>query len=273
MNHFTNILSTLFGYLAKCNFPTAIQSKINAFYGSLFKIDLSDFEPMSSYKNLNALFTRKLTSPRKIDDSPKSIISPCDGLITQFGKIADNQALQIKGQSYRINDFLTIHSFFDKDKGASFDGGDYINFYLSPKDYHCYHAPCDMVVHKAIHIPGALFPVNLKYLNKKERLFIRNERVILECSQPSTDKILYLVFVGALNVGGMKFGFDEQITTNKDDAIKQYHYDNVKISKGAYLGNFEMGSTIIWISQKGLISPQLQTMQTVRFGDVIGAMA
>jgi transcription antitermination factor NusG len=95
-----------------------------------------------------------------------------------------------------------------------------MNFYLSPKDYHRYHAPCDFKLLKLIHVPGKLYPVNLKYLKKEFELFVQNERVILECERDG--KIFYMVFVGALNVGQMVFEFENRVETNTNVKERTY---------------------------------------------------
>ena len=60
-----------------------------------------------------------------------------------------------------------------------------------------------------------------------------------------------LFFVGALNVGKMKFSFDERIQTNVVANFTQiYEYKNLHIKKGDHLGNFELGSTIVILSKK-----------------------
>ena len=63
--------------------------------------------------------------------------------------------------------------------------------------------------------------------------------------------ITILFFVGALNVGKMKFSFDERIQTNAMANFTQiYEYENLHIKKGERLGNFELGSTIVILSEK-----------------------
>lgn len=268
MRHITNVISTIFGHFAKIRFPYIIQIQINKIYTKIFDIDFSEFSDINSYKSLNELFTRKLIIKRKIPTSEKDIISPCDSLITQAGKINNLTAMQVKGREYSIRNFLTRNSAFYEKFSSRFEGGDYINFYLSPRDYHCYHAPCDLKITKSIHISGKLFPVNLKFLHKKDELFCNNERVILECFS-TKGQIIYIVFVGALNVGQMKFKFDDRLSTNIVNSQSIFHYDDIELKKGDFIGNFEMGSTIVLITQKGFLSPTIKTNDSVKFADVI----
>jgi hypothetical protein len=143
-----------------------------------------------------------------------------------------------------------------------------MNFYLSPKDYHRYHAPVDFKLKKLIHVPGKLYPVNLKYLNKEFELFVQNERVVLECEKDG--KIFYMVFVGALNVGQMVFEFEPRVETNKDTKeIKVYTYENIEISKADCLGYFKMGSTVVMIWEKDFVVLENLLNQNVKFGQKI----
>ncbi len=263
----TSLISRLFGKFASTKFPAFLQHAINKSYVGLMHVDLSDFLKANEYKSLNALFTRKLIRHREFNKSKDSFIYPCDGFITQCGTVEEGTALQIKGFSYKISGLLS-EKISDELK-AKLEGGKYINFYLSPKDYHRYHVPIDMRVHKAIHIPGKLYPVNFTWLKKIPNLFIENERVVLECSSES-GKLFYMVFVGALNVGKMDFVFDDRIKTNsKKDYVTYYEYGDVFLKKGDELGKFEMGSTIVMFFEKDFVNLTCQFGSHVKFGDLV----
>ena len=111
-------------------------------------LDMREFKHSRYYKSLNDLFTRELILKREIDKSSDSIISPTDSLITECGRLRDIVALQIKGMEYSVEELLT---FYCTDNFEEIKDGDFMNFYLSPKDYHRYHAPCDFKLKKLIH--------------------------------------------------------------------------------------------------------------------------
>ena len=96
-----NAISHYFGVLCAKKFPRAIQNFINKSYVNYFKIDLSEFLPASNYDSLNALFTRSLNQPRKLDEG---FISPSDGKIFYAGKGAHNQAFSIKNCDYNVKE-------------------------------------------------------------------------------------------------------------------------------------------------------------------------
>ncbi|RXK13568.1 phosphatidylserine decarboxylase [Halarcobacter mediterraneus] len=263
--HITNIISQYFGKFAKTEFPSFFQKIINGVYAKIFKLDLSEFRGAKYYKSLTDLFTRELAIAREIDEDKEVFISPTDSLITQCGNLDEDLALQIKGMEYSFEELLTYNcaNNFDKLKN-----GTYMNFYLSPRDYHRYHAPCDFEVKKLIHIPGKLYPVNLKYLNKQIDLFAENERVILECIHE--EKLFYMVFVGALNVGQMVFEFEPKVETNtKIRDIQIYDYEEKFLKKGDCLGYFKMGSTVVMFWEKGFVELENLLGQSIKYGQGI----
>lgn len=149
----------------------------------------------------------------------------------------------------------------------------YANIYLSPRDYHHYHAPCDLSVTEALYIPADLYSVAKKLLLKIPNLYAKNERVILKCKMRNGG-ILWMVFVGALNVGKMRFDFDARIQTNacasRSEAL--YEYENLNFKKGDHLGNFELGSTIVLVAQSEFLKFSVSSEIAVKFSQKIGEL-
>lgn len=263
--HITNLISQYFGKFATKEFPSPIQRFINNAYAKIMKLDLKEFKSAKHYKSLNELFTREFIIKREINGDKNIFISPTDSLITECGKLKDDIALQIKGMEYGVEELLT---YYCSENFEKIKDGEFMNFYLSPKDYHRYHAPVDFKLKRLIHVPGKLYPVNLKYLNKEFELFVQNERVILECE--SENKIFYMVFVGALNVGQMVFEFEKSVETNRDTTqIKVYNYENIEISKADCLGYFKMGSTVVMIWEKDFVQLEDLLNKDVKYGQKI----
>ena len=264
--HLTNRFSQYFGRFADTEFPAPIQNIINTLYVKLMGLDMGEFAAPSTYPSLNKLFTRTLARPRPFDKDESLMISPCDAMITAAGKLEGNIGLQIKGMHYSVDELL---EGIDEKDILALHHGEYINFYLSPRDYHRYHAPLDMTIEKAVHVPGKLYPVNTRYLNKQDNLFIENERVILQC----TDKHLrrfYLVFVGALNVGRIILDHYPELATNASLEMQTYESGDIPVKKGDDLGRFEMGSTIVALFPEKMIAQELGVGEHVRFAQTIG---
>jgi len=264
---FTNSISRIFGKFASKEFSKPVQNIINRGYVKFLGLDMSDFQKPDSYKTLNKLFTRKLQKDREFSKDNLYFISPTDSLVTQFGKIENSLALQIKGMEYSVQKLLGDD--VDKDVVSNLEGGDFMNFYLSPKDYHHYHMPYSAKVKKVTHFTGKLYPVNIKYLNKQVELFVENERVVLECETES-GKTFFMVLVGALNVGEMVLHFEPKIETNRvGGESKIYNYQNIFIEKGEDLGFFKMGSTVLILSEKDFLKPNLKVFEKVKFGQTV----
>ncbi|WP_120946089.1 MULTISPECIES: phosphatidylserine decarboxylase [Helicobacter] len=260
----SNTASRLFGKFAHCAFPTPLQKLINKIYTKLFKIDLSDFAPLESYPTLNALFTRELKNPRPLDQTPHALLCPCDGVLKECGRVQEGQALQIKGMPYLVGALL----------GSQLEKSyNYFNLYLSPKDYHRFHAPCDLQIIETRHFSGLLFPVNESALQKHPHLFVCNERVVVVAQDPR-GALLYFVAVGALNVGQIVLNFDPNIHTNAPTnpplSIKAYD-PPIALAKGAELGRFEMGSTIV-LFVRGCSLPKESLYHKARYGEFLGAL-
>ena len=84
------------------------------------------------------------------------------------------------------------------------------------------------------------------------------------------EKIIYMVFVGALNVGKIKFNFDKRIQTNiKKDDITTYQYADTFLKKGEELGRFEMGSTIVMFFEKDMVELTKSRMTQVKFSETV----
>ena len=255
-----NIASRYFGKFASYAFATKIQKIINSTYVKIFDIDLREFQSVQSYPTLNALFTRELRVKREFDTSPKTLISPCDSLIMEQGNVQNNSALQIKGMVYCVSELLGE---------VLGEGYFYTNYYLSPRDYHRYHAPCDMWVEEVRYFAGELLPVNRPSLLKNHNLFIRNERVVVVAKDNKGNKMFY-VAVGALNVGQMVLNFEPRVQTNKKANINtSYTYSEpIFVAKGEEMGMFKMGSTILTFQRD--YTPLTHIGEKVRFGDSVG---
>ena len=270
MAHYSNWISQQFGRFASKTFTPWFQKIINRTYVRLMDLEMCEFERAESYQSLNALFTRHLKAPRTFSSDASDMIAPCDALVSERAQIDGALAMQIKGMHYNVDALLGTE--IDEASRKRVRGGDYINFYLSPRDYHRYHIPCDTQILKAVYIPGKLYPVNMPALRNIASLFVENERVVLECE--SAGKRFFMVMVGALNVGKMQIAFEPQIQTNATvDTVQCYTYENLWQSKGDDFGCFEMGSTIVILSEKGLFEYQVSCGEKVRYGETIATIA
>ena len=267
--HYTSVISQVFGKFASKRFSPQIQNLINSSYVKLMKLDMGEFDNVSSYPTLNALFTRELKQDRVLPSDEDIIISGVDARITEFGVIKDSTSYQIKGMSYKIDE---LFGEYHQDVIKELEDGEFVNYYLSPKDYHRYHSPMKLQVLSATHIPGKLYPVNFPLLRNKANLFIENERVVLEC-RDTKGRVHILVLVGALNVGKMVVTFEPNIQTNSDITTPQhYEYEDLWMDRGEMFGYFMMGSTILTFSQKDSTKHQIALNQKTSYGMSVGKL-
>ncbi len=268
--HITSLISQNFGKFASKEFPRWFQKIVNSSYVGLMGLDMSDFHASSSYKSLNALFTRRLREKREFSLDGDDFISPCDSFISECGVMEEDYALQIKGMRYKCDDF--IGSEFTQEEKNQMHDGTFLNFYLSPKDYHRYHIPINLKVLKAVHVPGKFYPVNMPSLKKRLNLFIENERVVIHC-ETSSGKRFFMILVSALNVGVMQVNFEPLIQTNAIATTPQaYEFKDLHLNKGDDFGCFEMGSTIILIAEKGMLELDVKAGDNVKFAQTVAKL-
>jgi phosphatidylserine decarboxylase len=81
------------------------------------------------------LYARPAPDARPLADA--DFICPVDGRISQFGAIDDDQIFQAKGHNFSTT------ALVGGELAAQFRNGSFANLYLSPRDYHRIHMPCD----------------------------------------------------------------------------------------------------------------------------------
>ena len=195
---------------------------------------------LADYEHFNAFFTRALREgARPIHAAPEAIVSPADGIISQFGEIDDGELIQAKGVHYSAAQLLGCDA-----SAEHYRGGEFATVYLSPRDYHRVHMPCDGKLVRSRYIPGELFSVNEKTATGLANLFVRNERLV--CEFDSERGPFALVLVGAMLVAGIEtvWGGDEQPGPG---AVRERDHsaENHTFARGDEIGRFKFGSTVI----------------------------
>lgn len=259
-------ISKICGILANLQLPACLQRLVNRAFVAAFKIDLSEHEPPHHYASLNELFTRSLVRPRDVDLGANTLIAPSDGTLLASGLVAHNQALQVKGISYSISAFLA--QSLEPQELQNLEGMRFFNFYLSPRDYHRFHAPTDLQIVSIAYCDGNLCSVRPCILAKAP-VFVSNERVILKALNKHNN-LLFFVAVGAFNVGKILIYAEPRIHTNAARGATIYHYDTpLFIQKAQELGQFQMGSSIVLFAHA---SCEFYDNAIVRFGQRIGCL-
>ncbi len=142
-----------------------------------YKVDMKEAQKpdTASYRTFNEFFVRPLRDEvRPIDTNPNVLVMPADGVISQLGKIEEDKILQAKGHNYSLEALLAGNYLM----ADLFRNGTFVTTYLSPRDYHRVHMPCNGILREMIYVPGNLFSVNHLTAQNVPNLFARNERVI-----------------------------------------------------------------------------------------------
>ena len=202
----------------------------------------------ASYASFNEFFTRPLREGvRPIAEA--DFVCPVDGAISQFGPIEFDQVFQAKGHFYSTTALVGG----DRALAARFENGDFATIYLSPRDYHRIHMPCAGRLVQMIYVPGELFSVNPATARGVPGLFARNERVV--CVFEGEFGPFVMVLVGATIVGSMATVWHGVVNPPRrpDIAKRSYAEGEVVLDKGAEMGRFLLGSTVVMLFPKGAL--------------------
>jgi phosphatidylserine decarboxylase len=220
--------------------------------GSLAGVDWSEskIEDIADFEHFNAFFTRELKPDlRPVDEDPHALVCPCDGRISECGRITTDRILQAKGRHF------TVRSLLANDPASiEFNNGFFHTIYLSPRDYHRVHMPADGRLQRMIHIPGRLFSVAPYTVRQVPDLFARNERVA--CIFETANGPMALVLVGAMLVSSMETTWSGVVTPPYGHRIQHGDWSrhNIVLARGEEMGRFNMGSTVILLLPPGAVS-------------------
>jgi phosphatidylserine decarboxylase len=223
---------------------------------------------IGSYKSFNDFFTRPLKAGARPLASA-DFVCPVDGAISQFGAIDDHHILQAKGHRFSTTQLVGG----DDRLAAQFRHGSFANLYLSPKDYHRLHMPCDGKLARMIYVPGALFSVNPTTARGVPNLFARNERVVCVFESPDHGPFV-MVLVGATIVGSMATVWHGVVNPKRTNKVSEWSYadQDILLRKGEEMGRFLLGSTIVMLFRQGAIAfnEQWAPERPVRLGERMG---
>ncbi|AKU21455.1 archaetidylserine decarboxylase [Massilia sp. NR 4-1] len=219
---------------------------------------------IASYHSFNDFFTRAL-KPGARPLAEADLVCPVDGRISQFGAIEDDQIFQAKG--HRFSTTALVGG--DRALAAHFQHGSFANLYLSPRDYHRIHMPCDGKLTRMIYVPGELFSVNPTTARGIPGLFARNERVV--CVFETAVGPFVMTLVGATIVGSMATVWHGVVNPPRQPDVCEWTYadQNIVLKKGEELGRFLLGSTVVMLFPKDTLhfNAQWQPAGPVRLGE------
>ncbi len=242
-----------------------------------FRVTLDEaLEPdAGAFADFNAFFTRALKpGARPVAPGDRTVCCPVDGAVSQIGLAEADTLLQAKGRTFSLTALLGG----DPERARPFQGGAFATLYLSPRDYHRIHLPLAGQLRAMVHIPGKLFSVSPLTTRMVPELFARNERVVTLFDTLAGP--MALVLVGAINVSSIETVWAGTITPPLGTTIRHWSYPPngdgaVRLDKGAELGRFNMGSTVILLFGRGAArwEAEIRPGAAVRMGQRLGKVA
>lgn len=269
------LLTRLTYRLTRVRLPWFKNGLIRAFVRG-FQVNLEEaLEPdPRAYPDFNAFFTRALKpEARPVAVGDGVVCCPVDGAVSQIGVAASESLLQAKGRTFSLTALLGGNA----ERARPFQDGSFATLYLSPRDYHRIHMPLAGQLQAMVHVPGKLFSVSPLTARTIPNLFARNERVITLFETSAGP--MAVVLVGAINVASMETVWAGAITPPLGAAIREWTYPSsgegaVRLAKGAELGRFNMGSTVIVLFGKAAVcwEPTIAASATVQMGQPLGSL-
>ena len=236
-----------------------------------YKVDMKEAQKpdTAAYRTFNDFFVRPLRDDvRPLNTDPNVLVMPADGVISQLGAIEDDKILQAKGHNYTLEALLAGNY----QMADLFRNGSFATTYLSPRDYHRVHMPCNGILREMIYVPGDLYSVNPLTARNIPNLFARNERVI--CYFDTEFGPMAQILVGATIVGSIETAWSGTVTPPREGVIKRWSFPGadaegaVVLLKGQEMGRFKLGSTVINLFAPGRIklAESLEAESKTRLG-------
>ncbi|WP_392566829.1 archaetidylserine decarboxylase [Utexia brackfieldae] len=262
------LLTQFFGCLASKHLGVVTTWMIKGF-AKLYKVNMHEASEKNpeKYRTFNDFFARQLAqNMRPIAEDEKAVVMPADGMISQFGRIEAGHLIQAKGHTYSLASLLACNT----PMVDALQNGHYMTTYLSPRDYHRVHMPCDGILREMIYVPGSLFSVNQATTATIPNIFARNERVI--CYFETEYGPMVQVLVGATIVGSIEVSWQGVVTPPRDGVLKSWQYEDVRLAKGDDMGCFKLGSTVITLFAENSMTfaDKIEVGMQTRVGQAFG---
>jgi len=215
-----------------------------------------------TFTSVHDCFIRELKPEcRPVDPRADVLISPCDAIVGAHGTIEGPTIFQAKGFPYRLEDLLA-----DRDLVERYRCGRYVTLRLTPSMYHRFHAPADCRVRSITYISGDTWNVDPIAVERIERVYCRNERVVIDTRLNASSEHVTMVPVAAILVASIRLHCLD-VTMNLRYRGPNRIACDARFRKGDEMGYFHHGSTIVLFGTRGLaLCDSIRQGAVVRMG-------
>ena len=253
-------LTRFMGWFSKVEQPLVRNASI-AVWRLFSDLDLSEAKK-THFKSMHDCFIRELKDgARPVDPDPNVLVSPCDAIVGASGAVAGTEVIQAKGFPYTLQDLLGAGGLVE-----TYRDGCYVTLRLTSSMYHRFHAPHDCRVERVTYVSGDTWNVNPIALKRIEKLFCKNERVIIETRLGSGGYPVTLVPVAAILVASIRLHCLDVLLHLQHRGPNVFTCD-APFAKGQEMGWFEHGSTIVVFAPNGFsLADSVAEGTTIRVG-------
>ncbi len=257
------------GVMAYINYEMPLGTKITG--GNRFVeetgVDINEFyDSIESLDSARKFFERKIRywECRPMNEDTAVIVSPADSRMI-IGSFSQDSMLFLKEKFFSYDELLGDRSNWK----ATFRGGDYAVFRLTPDKYHWNHSPVSGVVEDIYEIDGAYNSCNPGAVVAVSELYSKNKRVVtvINTDVEGGTRVgrVVMIEVVALMIGGIKQCYSEERYDTPVD-LKPGMF----IKKGQPKSLYRPGSSVdVLIFEKGKVQFCEDLVKNSRRSDVM----
>lgn len=178
-------------------------------------------KPITEYKCLNDFFSRRYADPPAMGES--AIVSPACSTITIHSDNEEFTRLVVKGCDYALKD-VGLYPTEDLD---AYSKNHVVLGYLSPKDYHRFHAPFSGTCIRCTMEDAEVDSASVKFFGGRFNILNKNKRLIVVLEDKQKRRVA-MVIIGGIGVNTIEY----------DKTIQ-----GKWVEKGTDLGTFRAGGS------------------------------
>jgi phosphatidylserine decarboxylase len=256
-------LTRFMGWFSQRTNPLVRDLSIAA-WKSFANLDLSEAKKQQ-FDSLHDCFIRELKpGARTIDTDPRTMVSPCDGIVGAMGRVEGDKVYQAKGFPYTLTDLLGPLG-----ANTPWQDGVFVTIRITSSMYHRFHAPYDLRLQDVDYFAGDTWNVNPIALKRVEKLFCKNERALLRVEVGEERYPVALVPVAAVLVASIRLHALSHLLDARYEGPGHIDCD-ASYTKGQEMGWFQHGSTILVFAPKGFeFAPGIQEGSPLRMGQAL----